>query len=166
MLAYLSMAAIAATASADDKDLEEAQKQEQTAQVGVQAEGQAEGQSGESLEEKAGFPVDFCIGNDIMSKYVTRGMIVLENPIIMPLASASYSGFTAVGAVIFDMGENKLFEVDAMLDYTHSFDNFSVSAGYNMFIFPYLDMGKTQEVYAQASGITGRGNHAWPGGVL
>jgi hypothetical protein len=107
-----------------------------------------------SLEEKAGFPVDFGFQGDLLGKYVFRGFTFSEKPQFLSSLSATHANelgcFTLIGYGNFDTKSKDINELDIAVDYTRPIkEGLNLSIGYGLYVFPNTDTPKTQEVYEQ-----------------
>lgn len=104
----------------------------------------------------------------VVSKYVWRGLEINEDPVLQPSMTVAYGGFSfnVWGNMdLTDFGEDECIytsdcesrawqftEIDLTLDYTHSFDKFTVGAGVISYQFPNWDESEdTHEVYLAMS---------------
>lgn len=100
----------------------------------------------------------------VISKYVWRGLEVNEDPVLQPSLTLAYGGFSfnVWGNMdLTDFGEDECVytsdcesragqftEIDLTLDYSHSFDKFTLGAGIISYQFPNWDESEdTHEVY-------------------
>ncbi|MBN2808401.1 MAG: MipA/OmpV family protein [Deltaproteobacteria bacterium] len=99
-----------------------------------------------------------------VSKYVWRGLEVNEDPVLQPSLTVAYGGFSFNlwgNMDLTDFGEDECVytsdcksragqftEIDLTLDYSHSFDKFTLGAGIISYQFPNWDESEdTHEVY-------------------
>ena len=119
----------------------------------------------------SGVPVladDFKVKVDtealVISKYIWRGIEVNEDPVLQPSMTVAYGGFSfhSWGNMdLTDFGKDECVytgdcesragqftEIDLTLDYSHSFDNFTLGAGIISYQFPNWDESEdTHELY-------------------
>ncbi len=89
----------------------------------------------------------------IASKYIWRGFALDNDPVMQQGIYVSSHGLTASVWGSFDIDGNDSLnsdEVDYSIDYTHEFDNFSLSIGHTYYDFPGSD-GASREFYLGGS---------------
>ncbi|MFH1636856.1 MAG: hypothetical protein ABIB71_00350 [Candidatus Woesearchaeota archaeon] len=112
--------------------------------------GLAEPASAEEPVNQDGVSLNFSL--DAYSKYVSRGFVFSDKPVIQPLISATYKNFSLIGFWNVDAGEMETNETDLIIDYTDSIgEELTLSAGYGVFAFFGENAFTTQEIYVQAT---------------
>ena len=107
----------------------------------------------------AEMPVSFEVGADYASKYVWRGQLLNDDPVVQPSATASWKGFTAnvwasIDTTDFagDDEEGKIQEIDYTLGYAFSpAEGLDLEVGGIYYDFPGAGVAGTSEVYASAA---------------
>ena len=97
-------------------------------------------------------PVEVSADTAVKSKYVWRGFLLDDDPVMQPGIYLSAYGFTASLWGSYDIDGNDSLssdEVDYSLDYTYQFDRFSLSVGHTYYDFPAADLF-SREVYIGA----------------
>ena len=104
----------------------------------------------------------------VVSKYIWRGLEVNEDPVLQPSLTVAYGGFSFNiwgNMDLTDFGEDECIytsdcesragqftEIDLTLDYSHSFDKFTLGGGIISYQFPNWDESEdTHEVYVAMS---------------
>ncbi len=104
-------------------------------------------EDGEGLFAKLGMTASGAI--DFYSKYIWRGFTLDRDPVVQPSFNMSYKGLTFSFWSNWDAdnedGVNS-DEMDFIVDYTKSFDKFSVSVGHTYYDFPGTN-GYSREFY-------------------
>ena len=104
-------------------------------------------EEGEGLFSKLGITASGAV--DFYSKYIWRGFTLDRDPVVQPSFNMSYKGLTFSFWSNWDAdnedGVNS-DEVDFIVDYTKSFDKFSVSVGHTYYDFPGTN-GYSREFY-------------------
>jgi hypothetical protein len=101
--------------------------------------------------------VSFGVDAGLSSKYMWRGLTVVDDFVFQPAVTVSYSGFSAIVWANMDLtdvnmyeedtGEFKFTEFDFILDYSNSFGGFDYSIGWLKYMFPNTGYDSTMEVY-------------------
>jgi hypothetical protein len=97
--------------------------------------------------------VEFEVTAPYYSKYVSRGMTAIDDPVLQPGASMAYKGF------LFNVWGNynltnkidkkdKFTEVDLTAEYTFDLGRFSVPVGLTHYLYPNMTQPNTTEIYA------------------
>lgn len=87
-------------------------------------------------------PIEVSADVSIYSKYIWRGFKLDDDPVMQPGVYISSRGFTASVWGSFDIDSDDDLnsdEMDYSIDYTHNFDNFSLSVGHTYYDFPAAD---------------------------
>lgn len=113
--------------------------------------------AGEAAEEKA-LPVEVSFGADVVSRYVWRGQVLNDEPVVQPTATLAAYGFSFNVWGSLDTTDNagdseagNLQEVDYTGSYSFTpFAGLDLSAGYVHYDFAGLD--DTAEVFLTATG--------------
>ena len=111
---------------------------------------------GYAEEEEATNPrPDFAVDLAFVNKYVWRGMLLTDGPVFQPAATLGYKGASVGVWGNLDLDdvndtEGEFNEIDLVLDYTHSINEFSVSGGLIYYDFPNTDFRSTVELYVAA----------------
>jgi uncharacterized protein (TIGR02001 family) len=102
-------------------------------------------------------PLEMELGVDVVSKYVWRGMLLTDDPVIQPGVTASAYGFSAnvwSSIDVSDINEMdgdddyKIQEVDYTLSYALSpVEGLDLEAGYVYYSFPGTPFSSTAEVF-------------------
>ena len=97
------------------------------------------------------------------SKYVWRGILFVDDPVLQPSANFNYGGFTFnvwgnwETTDVNDYGEphgsgkNKFTEVDLTAEYAFTLGDFSIPVGVIHYLFPNTGVDATTELYAGVS---------------
>ncbi|MBU4565212.1 MAG: TorF family putative porin [Desulfarculus sp.] len=90
------------------------------------------------------------------SKYVWRGIVVVDDWVAQPSITAGLGGFSFnvwVDYMLTDENDrrNEIDEIDLTLDYTFELGKFSIPVGVIRYTFPNSDVGDTTELYAGVS---------------
>ncbi|MGD9546774.1 MAG: TorF family putative porin [Candidatus Krumholzibacteriia bacterium] len=108
-------------------------------------------------------PLDASAELGLFSKYVWRGMVVTDDPVLQPAAGVSVAGFgasfwgnidlTDVNGSAEDPDEfkGKFNEIDYTLTYGLSLPMVSLNAGFIHYTFPNTGFDSTTEIFASAS---------------
>ncbi|HRR34252.1 MAG TPA: hypothetical protein P5026_09155 [Kiritimatiellia bacterium] len=114
-------------------------------------------------EEQASCPLSFEVTADLYSAYVWRGMVLNDEPVLQPGASASLplGGYGSVGVSVWgnmDLTDRNgcvhgggLNELDYTLSYVIDTGPVSWEAGHIWYTFPVVNLGSTKEVYLSVS---------------
>ena len=114
-------------------------------------------------EAKDSGPLSFEMTADLYSAYVWRGMVINDEPVFQPGASASLSlgDYGSLGAALWsnmDLTDRNgnvrgggLNEIDYTLSYALDVGPVSLEAGHIWYTFPVVNLGSTKEVYLSAS---------------
>lgn len=89
-----------------------------------------------------GSPVEVSADVAIYSKYIWRGFELDGDPVMQQGIYIGIGGFTAGVWESFDIDNDDSLnsdELDYVIDYTHQFDNFSLSLGHTYYDFPATD---------------------------
>lgn len=97
------------------------------------------------------------------TKYVWRGILLVDDPVLQPSVNISKYGLTFnvwgsmeltdvndYGAP-YGSGKGKFTEVDLTLDYTFALGDFSIPVGVIHYLFPNTSFASTTEIYAGVS---------------
>lgn len=116
---------------------------------------------GPAYADDSGWAVDFDLTYN--SKYVWRGILFVDDPVLQPSVNVSKGGFTFnvwgnyeltdvndYGAPYGD-GKNKFTEIDLTAEYAFSWGDFSFPVGIIHYLFPNTPAAATTEIYAGAS---------------
>jgi hypothetical protein len=108
-------------------------------------------EEGEASPARPDFGVDLAFVN----KYVWRGLLLTDGPVFQPAATLGYKGASICvwGNLDLDnVNDNagEFNEIDLVLDYTHSINEFSLSGGLIYYDFPNTDFRSTLELYVAA----------------
>lgn len=100
-------------------------------------------------------PEDFQISGDFAfySKYVWRGFVLDEDPVLQPGIYMSYKGFSVSLWSSMDMSNeegDKSDEIDYTIDYTFSIQKVNISLGHIYYDFPGINL-HTKEYYLGVS---------------
>ena len=90
------------------------------------------------------------------SKYVWRGIVVVDDWVAQPSITAGVGGFSFnvwADYMLTDENDrrNEIDEIDLTLDYTFELGKFSIPVGVIRYTFPNSDVGDTTEFYAGVS---------------
>ncbi|MCQ9208238.1 MAG: hypothetical protein NG712_02540 [Omnitrophica bacterium] len=97
-------------------------------------------------------PLEVSADIAIYSKYIWRGITLDDDPVMQQGIYVGLKGFTASIWSSLDIdGDDSpnSDEVDYIIDYTHQFDNFSLSVGHTYYDYPAADAA-TKEFYLGA----------------
>ena len=91
-------------------------------------------------------------GLAFMSKYVSRGVVISDDPVLQPelhigYGNASLSLWNNVDLTDYEVAPWRVTETDWTVDYTFETEAAEYSAGYVYYTFPNLHIDDTQEVY-------------------
>lgn len=107
-------------------------------------------------EEQTGIledlPIEFSADIAINSKYLWRGFVLDNDPVMQEGIYLGLQGFTVSIWGSFDIDNDDTLnsdEVDYALDYTKEFDNLSLSLGHTYYDFPATDLS-SKEFYLGA----------------
>ena len=108
-------------------------------------------------------PLDASAELGLFSKYVWRGMVVTDDPVLQPAAGASVAGFgasfwgnidlTDVNGSVEDSDgfKGEFNEIDYTMTYGLSLPMVSLNAGLIRYTFPNTGLDSTTEIFASAS---------------
>lgn len=105
---------------------------------------------GEGLLPKLG--VTGSVAMDFYSKYIWRGFALERDPVVQPSTSLSYKGLSFTFWSSWDTDNQDGVngdEMDFVVDYTKTFDKFSLSVGHTYYDFPGTH-GYSREFYVGA----------------
>ena len=94
-----------------------------------------------------GTPLEVSADMSVYSKYIWRGFMLDEDPVAQPGVYIGAYGFTASIWGSFDIDSDDALnsdEVDYAIDYTHDFEDFSVSLGHTYYDFPAADLASKE----------------------
>lgn len=109
--------------------------------------------SAASAEEKKGPAVSFDVTP--ASKYVWRGLILTDDPVLQPSFTISYKGLGLniwANTDLTDANDTpgEINELDYTIDYSFSIDKVDASVGLIQYTFPHTDYEPTTEIFASA----------------
>ncbi|NOY80121.1 MAG: hypothetical protein GXP31_03855 [Kiritimatiellaeota bacterium] len=111
-------------------------------------------------QENRILPFDTEIGVDVATKYVWRGQLLTDDPVIQPSATLSWKGLSlnvwgSIDATDVNEGsgeEYRLQEVDYTLSYGFTpTEGLDLEAGFITYTFPGTGLYTTEEVYGSVS---------------
>jgi len=90
------------------------------------------------------------------SKYVWRGLVLVDDWVAQPSVTAGVGGFTFNAWADYNLTDqnglkNKIDEIDLTLDYTFSLGKFSIPVGVIRYTFPNTSFSDTTEFYVGVS---------------
>ena len=112
-------------------------------------------------EEKTKWKADFDL--TFNTKYVWRGILLVDDPVLQPSANFNYGGFTFNVWGNFETtdvndygephgsGKNKFTEIDLTAEYAFTLGDFSIPVGVIHYLFPNTGVDATTELYAGVS---------------
>jgi hypothetical protein len=103
-------------------------------------------------QDSVASPVSFSASSGVYSKYVWRGFLLDDDPVLQSGVSGSAYGITGTVWGSMDMANDDELasdEVDYIIDYTYSADSYSLSVGHTYYDFPGYD-GSSKEFYVGA----------------
>lgn len=97
-------------------------------------------------------PVSVTLDSTFNSKYVWRGINVVNDPVWQPSATFAWQGLSLNVWGSMDMtnvnnNQHNFTEVDYTLDYSHKVGKATFSVGTIRYVFPHTGFPTTQEVY-------------------
>jgi hypothetical protein len=103
-----------------------------------------------------------AIDGALYSRYLWRGMVLADGPVLQPSASLSHNNLTATLWGSMELTNKKLYpnqgetageftEADYMLDYSRTLLGLGLSAGFTHYRFPNTGSPPTTELYAAAA---------------
>lgn len=110
-------------------------------------QGSDPGQEGEGLGRTASrrFPERITLRTDLMTRYVARGVAYSTGPVICPWIRVKHLSYFLKLRGVYDVEQEKLNEIDVILDYTWDVWWWRVSLGYDLYAFPNRDTPEMHE---------------------
>lgn len=115
-------------------------------------------QADEEKKDDKGWAVDASAA--YMSRYVWRGIMQVNDPVLQPSINVAKNGFTFNAWGSYNLtgkndygspygnGKNKFTEIDLTAEYAFSFGDFSLPLGVIYYAFPNTPYSSTTELYA------------------
>lgn len=109
-----------------------------------------------ALAEEGESNLSYGVSVPLLSKYIWRGQVLTNDPVVQP------EGWVSVGGFTFDIWSNvdltdvnvdsfRLIETDYTVEYAFTLADVKMAAGYIYYSFPNLGVDDTQEVYVSAA---------------
>ena len=110
--------------------------------------------SGASAEETKGPAVSADV--TVASKYVWRGLILTDDPVLQPSLTVGYKGLGLNIWANTDLTDangtsGEINELDYTLDYSFSVNKVNLTVGVIQYTFPHTDFEPTTEIYGTAA---------------